>query len=231
MGGQSAFHHPAIDVSQESLGPYAWQHRSLTRLRSEAVAATKPASQEKSEGQPELGKHEPQPCALSKPEPEPRSITWEDKYISYPDLKDLPRSCEVFRKIELDPCLSMNLPKPSWNPGRVLQHCIQTFEKLYSQHKPMCFKFGFTHDASVRWRNDKYGYRRRKDFDAMIVLFAAGNAHGPSFSEAALINEFKSYLFANALSIPWLLFLLHFESCFFSDLGCLDCSLCWQLSH
>ena len=140
---------------------------------------------------------EAKPCEtlLSKANTQP--CLWEDRYLQFPDLRNLTRSENVFRKIEMDPCLSLALPKPGATPGRVLDHCIQTFEKMLSQNKPMTFKFGFTHDAAVRWHNSVFGYKFSKDrFDFMVILFGAANPHGPAFLEAALIEKFGGFLFA-----------------------------------
>ena len=121
-------------------------------------------------------------------------FSWEDCYLKHDDLKILPRSQDVFRKIELDPRLSLLLPKPGANAGRVLEHATKTFEALLSKHKPMTFKFGFTHDAAVRWHCDAFGYKySREPFEFMVVIYAASNALGPAFLEAALIDRFGSY--------------------------------------
>lgn len=130
--------------------------------------------------------------------PDGQRKTWEDRYLLYPDLKILARSQDCFRKIEMDHCLSLALPKPGSTPGSVLNHCIKTIEKLYAEKKPMTFKIGFTHDPAVRWHNSVFGYKGSKDpFDYMIVLYGAANPHGPAFLEAALINHFGGYLFAS----------------------------------
>ena len=124
---------------------------------------------------------------------------WEDRYLEHADLRKLERSKEVFRKIEMDPCLSLSLPRPTaTNAGASLEHAAQTFEKLYSKYQPMTFKFGITHDASVRWRNETFGYTHSKGdkFDHMLVVYAAANPYGPAFLEASMIQRFGSDLFA-----------------------------------
>ncbi|CAK9027521.1 unnamed protein product [Durusdinium trenchii] len=122
---------------------------------------------------------------LSDPQ-DPPSFLWEDRYLQHPDLRSLPRSQDVFRKIELDPCLLLALPKPSATAGRILEHAIQTFEDLVSKNKPLTFKFGITHDASIRWNNETFGYKYSKDiFDYMLVIYGASNPYGPAFLEAA----------------------------------------------
>ena len=123
---------------------------------------------------------------------------WQDSYLEHEELRNLSRSQDVFRKIEMDAALSMTLPKPGATAGRILDHSIQFFEKLVSKHKPMTFKFGITHDAAVRWQNRKFGYIHAKGdkFDHMVVIYAASNPYGPAFLEAALIDRFSSFLFA-----------------------------------
>ena len=96
-----------------------------------------------------------------------------------------------------DPVLWLQLPRPAATAGRALEHSINTFQRLYSANKPMTFKFGLTHDASVRFHNRRFGYVTSKDpFDYMLVLYATSNSHGAAFLEAALINQFKRSLIA-----------------------------------
>lgn len=122
---------------------------------------------------------------------------WEDHYLKHEDLAGLPRSRDVFRKIEADPCLFISLPKPSATAGGILNHAIQSFERLLEKNKPMTFKFGFTHCAHTRFYNTKFGYKHAKvTFDCMLVLFGAPNPHGPAFLEAALVEKYLSSLFA-----------------------------------
>ena len=130
------------------------------------------------------------------------SYVWKDVYLDHPDLKSLARSQSVFRQIELDPDLDVKLPRPGVTPGRVLEHCVQTFESLYTRNKPMTWKFGFTHNAAVRWGNTTFGYKYGKErYDYMLVLYATPHAHGAAFLEAALIDRFRSYLIAMLLTI------------------------------
>lgn len=100
----------------------------------------------------------------------------------------------MFRKIELDPYISLQLPSPGATAGRVLRHSASLFEDLLKKNKPMTFKFGITHDACVRWHNRGWGYKYSKDkFEKMVVVFAAANPHGPAFLEAALIDRFGGF--------------------------------------
>ena len=125
-----------------------------------------------------------------------RNNYWEDKYLLHADLSALPRSQDVFRKIESDPSLALSLPKPGATAGSVLAHAIRTFDSLAKKNTPMTFKFGITHDAHIRWHNKTFGYRYSKDvFDFMLVIYAASNPYGPAFLEAALIEHFGSSLF------------------------------------
>lgn len=175
---------------KDSVVPYAWQHQPLKRLKTAATVNV---------NEPELAyQHLPfeSDFQLSDPQ-DPPSFLWEDRYLQHPDLRSLPRSQDVFRKIELDPCLLLALPKPSATAGRILEHAIQTFEDLVSKNKPLTFKFGITHDASIRWNNETFGYKYSKDiFDYMLVIYGASNPYGPAFLEAALIDRFGGFLFA-----------------------------------
>jgi len=189
-----------LGLSKASLGPYAWQYQaSEKRLKSPAILAdakqefayqTLPLEEPEVERQT-VGK--PTGCSLA------QKNNWEDRYLEHADLRKLERSKEVFRKIEMDPCLSLSLPRPTaTNAGAILEHAAQTFEKLYSKYQPMTFKFGITHDASVRWRNETFGYTHSKGdkFDHMLVVYAAANPYGPAFLEASMIQRFGSDLFA-----------------------------------
>ncbi len=178
-------------ISKASLGPYAWQHRPAKRVKSSAVEPRDLKLQELAY------QHLPVAADHSlRQKPTSTQCPWKDSYLEHPDLRNLVRSEDVFLKIERDSALSLVLPKPGATAGKVLDHCIQTFEQLVSKHKPLTFKFGITHDAAVRWRNSKFGYIHAKGdvFDHMVVIYAASNPHGPAFLEAALIDRFSSYL-------------------------------------
>ncbi|CAL1172992.1 unnamed protein product [Cladocopium goreaui] len=121
-----------------SLGPFPWE-RKPKRLRSCALADPKNVEFQ----------HLPlESDRLDKPIGTSGLNTlldYEDQYLRYGDLKSLPRSQDVFRKIEKDPILSLRLPRPDATAGKVLEHACCTFERLLSDNKPMTFKFGITH--------------------------------------------------------------------------------------
>lgn len=172
------------------MGPFPWE-RKPKRLRSCALAGPK---NEEFQHLPLESDPLDKPIGTSGLN---TLLDYEDQYLRYGDLKSLPRSQDVFRKIEKDPILSLRLPRPDATAGKVLEHACCTFERLLSDNKPMTFKFGITHDAAKRWHNSVFGYRYSKDkFDFMMILFAASNPHGPSFLEAALIQQYKSFLIA-----------------------------------
>lgn len=132
---------------------------------------------------------------------------WNDVYLQFSDLANLPRSKDVFRKNEMDSKLSLWLPKVGSTAGRVVEHSVRVFETLKAQHEPMTFKFGITHDAAVRWHNTRFGYRYSKDpFDFMVIIYAASNPHGPAFLEAMLIDRFGSFLFAKPVHFTNVMF-------------------------
>ena len=48
------------------------------------------------------------------------------------------------------------LPKSNAVAGAVLAHAIKIVEKQFSQHDPMIFKLGFTHNPHWRWCNPRF---------------------------------------------------------------------------
>ena len=70
-------------------------------------------------GRDELGRH-----VVSE------AMIFKDIYLQDDDLAMLPRSQDVFRKIELDDSLSLSLPRPGATAGAVLRHCVEVFERL-----------------------------------------------------------------------------------------------------
>ena len=111
------------------------------------------------------------------------------------NVLDLERTKEVFAKIEADEALSYKLPVPTATAGQVLSHSMAVFENLHARHKPMTFKFGYSHCASFRWHNRLYGYKFEVNkFEGMLVVYAAADTQGPAFLEAALIQNYKSFL-------------------------------------
>lgn len=179
-----------FQFSKASLGPYAWQS-SITsqqrgRSRSQNAKVDQPLPLKQYRSLPvvdsrTLGHH----------------ISHGQPYLDHEDLRDLERSADVFGKIYQDPIISCDLPRPSSTSGKILEHATKTIERLLRRYSPMTFKFGITHDASVRWHNPKFGYKVSKErFARMHVLYAASNPTGPSFLEAALIAIFSSSLIA-----------------------------------
>ena len=191
--------------TEASLGPYAWQYKQEKHVRRSHRAKGGPNPENLPlEGSSEVGE-DTRGHVLS------QSIAWKDIYLQHDDLAWLPRSQDVFRKIEKDPYLSLDIPKPGATAGVVLQHSINLFQKLLEANKPMSFKFGITHDPAIRWHNSTFGYKVSKErFQHLIAIYAASNPHGPAFLEAALIDRFGSFLLAQShdtylvfLSGPW----------------------------
>ena len=107
-------------------------------------------------------------------------------------LASLPRAPSAFGAIAQDHRLHLRLPRKIGTPGTVLRHAIEVFEDLHSRNKPMSFKFGFTHDPVFRWSNPIYGYAKCvQKYERMDILYAATDAVGPGFLEAALVNLYK----------------------------------------
>ena len=176
------------------MGPYAWEWaRPVKRVRS---SATPPPVNLQSLPLEEEEHH---------PEKKTRGYVlnhlpvWKDLFLLHDELKHLPRSLDVFRKVEGNPALSLQLPKPGVTAGRVLEHAAQVFTKLHDRNHPMTFKFGITMDAAVRWQ---YYDKCSKDrFDYMVIIYGASNPHGPAFLEAALIDRFQSFPVALCFSL------------------------------
>ena len=184
-------------ISEASLGPYAWESTlsAPKKMRRHEPATTNLQNlpvQEDASGET-MGR------VVSTP-------MFKDVFLEHEELAALPRSQNVFRKIELDSYVSLRLPKPNATAGTVLKHSCQVFEQLLQKHKPMTFKFGITHDPCVRWHNVSWGYKVSKDpFQHTLVIYSAGNPHGPAFLEASLIDRYGSFLVA---SISYYVFFL-----------------------
>ena len=91
-------------------------------------------------------------------------------------------------------CIKFRIPKdPNMVAGRVLQHSISVIESLFYQHRPLTFKFGYTHNPCFRWANTLYGCANGTNtFSDMVVLWISGEPSGPAMLEASLIHMFKS---------------------------------------
>ena len=135
--------------------------------------------------------------AVGLPKKVPSGLGLDSVFLHHPELEHLPRSNDVFTKIDRDPILSYGLPPPKSTAGKVLEHASAVFTSLLRKYQPMTFKFGITHCAYTRWYNKRFGYKYSCDrFDRMHVLFASSNPHGPAFLEACLIDKFGSNLTA-----------------------------------
>lgn len=89
------------------------------------------------------------------------------------------------------------LPKSNAVAGAVLAHAIKIVEKQFSQHDPMIFKLGFTHNPHWRWCNRIYGYGHDVEkWSTMMVLYAAPEPFSPAMLEAALIEKYQGTLAA-----------------------------------
>ena len=82
------------------------------------------------------------------------------------DVLSLERTRECFHNIERDSLLGYDLPdqsKSSMLPGQILKHCYAAVDKIVAAQQPCIFKVGFTHDASFRFYNLKFGYKYDRD--------------------------------------------------------------------
>ena len=183
-----------LTSSKDELAPFPWPCKSVKRVRSSTHGHT--------DWSHLLYRNLPLELKRRGQTMVPK-VLWHGKMITYNMMtsRTFPLT-DVFHKIEVDPELTMELPKPGSNAGRILEHAVRVFEQLVSKLQPLTFKFGITHDASTRWHNSKFGYKhsRGDKFDHMIVLYGSSNCHGPAFLEAALIDKFQGYLFAVVFS-------------------------------
>ena len=124
------------------------------------------------------------------------------KCLSMEVLK-LPRTMDIFQKIEADRFLSYRLPSPKASAGAILHHAAAVFDGLHIQKKPMTFKFGFSHCAHFRWHNSAFGYKHdlSNKFEHLMVVYVASDPIGPAFLEAALIQRYHGYWTAPCMTM------------------------------
>ena len=178
---------PVLLISEASLGPYAWEYKPAKKMKFSDLDTVDPNP----ENLPVTS------CAQTGKRLVSEGLKFQDTYLQNADVANLHRSQYVFRRIELDPCMSLKLAKPGSTAGTVLKHCALVFEDLFEKQKPMTFKFGISHDPCLRWHCSRFGYKHgRERFGGMTVLYTASNPHGPAFLEAALIDRYSSFLIA-----------------------------------
>ena len=103
----------------------------------------------------------------------------------------MPRTQEVFNKIEHDFRLDYALPPKKSLAGKILVHCFEVVGKVIRKNEPLIYKIGYTHDAHTRFYNSKFGYQLEKcRWENLLVLYAAGETVSPAFVEGALIQQF-----------------------------------------
>ena len=108
------------------------------------------------------------------------------------DILAMPRTDDVFNKIENDFRLDYILPPKKSLAGKILIHSFEVAQKIVQKNEPLIYKIGYTHDAHTRFYNSKFGYQQEKcRWEKLLVLYAAGETVSPSFVEAALIQQFK----------------------------------------
>ena len=184
---------PLLFVSKASLGPYAWQYNRAKKMKLTHGNTMDPNP----ENLPVANLATNTSSASTRKLVVSEGMTFKDTYLQHDDVASLARSQDVFRRRELDPCMSLRLPKPGSTAGTVLKHCSQVFENLLEKNKPMTYKFGISHDPCLRWHNSRFGYKYGRDkFECMTIIYTASNGHGPAFLEAALIDRYGSFLIA-----------------------------------
>lgn len=178
---------PLLLVSEASLGPYAWQYKPAKKMRFSDWDTVDPNP----ENLPVTSYAQAGKRLVSE------GLKFQDAYLQHADVANLPRSQDAFRRLEMDPCMSLKLAKPGSTAGTVLRHSSMVFEDLFQKQKPMTFKFGISHDPCLRWHNSRFGYKHGKErFECMTIVYTASNPHGPAFLEAALIDRYNSFLIA-----------------------------------
>ena len=119
-----------------------------------------------------------------------RKLHWKDALEE--GLVSIPRTLDVFTKIENDVKLGYDLPPKNAVAGRILTHCMDVVTQVINQHKPLIYKFGYCYDAPVRFYNRTFGYVLDKEkWDFLLVLYASSETISPGFVEASLIHQFK----------------------------------------
>lgn len=135
------------------------------------------------------------PCSSfpSRPSSSRSKLHWKDALGS--NVLSLPRTVDVFTKIELDEKLSYHLPPKHALPGRVVKDCVDYVAHMINKHKPLIYKIGYCHDAHTRFYNRKFGYALDPErWEHLVTLYAADEIISPGFLEAALIQQFKGTL-------------------------------------
>ena len=107
------------------------------------------------------------------------------------ELLALPRGQQVFEQMERDDSVIMELAPPGATAGKVLQSVSAVVQRYFSQHKPMKFMFGITHDVVFRFHNKKFGYKHsRNSFQRIVALYASKEPYSPAMLEATLIDKY-----------------------------------------
>ena len=101
----------------------------------------------------------------------------------------------MYEKCKILGNIVFKVPPYNATSGVAFRHAVQQVEKLFQQHDPCIFKFGFTHDPIWRWGNSLYGYRYASDkWSEMVLIFISKEAAGPAMMEAAMIEKYRSSL-------------------------------------
>ena len=155
-------------VAQASLGPFAWERRPAVSVPADSGT-----------------------CYDRPPEELPAKI----RQRLGSDVLQLQRTHETFQKILQHDRLHLALPLPGVTAGAVVKHAFAVFESTLERHKPMTYKFGYTHCPHFRWCNAKFGYAHAvQKYERMDILYVSADPVGPAFLESALIHHYKGHL-------------------------------------
>ena len=108
----------------------------------------------------------------------------------------LKRTTSCLNKIYADPKLDCQLPRKGSVSGSVLKHAICSLERALATQGPLVFKIGYTHCPHFRFHNPVFGYAcdPYQKWETMVAVFVSSEPTGPSFLEAALIQQYKGHL-------------------------------------
>ena len=108
----------------------------------------------------------------------------------------LKRTTSCLNKIYADPKLDCQLPRKGSVSGSVLKHAICSLERALATQGPLVFKIGYTHCPNFRVHNPVFGYAcdPYQKWETMVAVFVSSEPTGPSFLEAALIQQYKGHL-------------------------------------
>lgn len=172
-----------LEPSKESAGPYAW--RGVSGVQD---AIEQPEDPETSVDDFEMSDATDHlPGATIYPNGPKWSQCLTETILSSPRLR------QIILEAASMSVIAFRLTNAKATAGRVLLHSIGVIESFFRKHKPMIFKFGYTHNPSWRWMNKRYGYAKSRDgWTNMLILYISDEPYSAAMLEAALIEKYQS---------------------------------------